>query len=266
MRKTVFIATLVSVLVLAFVASAPAGNVLDRILQRGELVVGTTGAQPPLNATTKEGKIIGLDADIAKGIAMSMGVTIQFKTMPFAELLPALHADKVDMILSSMTMTPERNLKVAFIGPYYISGKGMLTKTQTIATLQAAENLNDPQLKIATLNASTSQAFVEKAAPQAKLVTTKSYEEALGLLYVDKIDALIADYPFCAFTAFRYRDKGLVAGQARLTFEPLGIAVKEDTLLINWLNNYMKMLDGSGRLRQLNDRWFKNSSWIKDLR
>lgn len=266
MRKIIFTATLVSLLVLAFVASAPAGSVLDRILQRGELIVGTTGTQPPLNATTKDGKIIGLDADIAKGIAMSMGVKIQFATMPFAELLPALHADKVDMILSSMTMTPERNLKVAFIGPYYISGKGMLTKTQTIATLQAAESLNDPQFKVATLKASTSQAFVETVAPRAKLVTTKSYDEALGLLSEDKIDAMIADYPFCAFTAFRYREKGLVAGQSRLTFEPLGIAVKEDTLLINWLNNYMKMLDGSGQLRKLNDRWFKESSWIKDLR
>ena len=146
MRRASFIAVLVTVLALVFVTSASAGSILDRILKRGELVVGTTGTQPPLNATTKDGKIIGLDADIAKGIAIRMGVKIQFETMPFAKLLPALHADKVDMILSSMTMTPERNLKVAFIGPYYISGKGVLTKTQTIATLQAAENLNTPPI------------------------------------------------------------------------------------------------------------------------
>ena len=195
-----------------------------------------------------------------------MGVKIHFEAMPFAKLLPALHADKVDMILSGMTMTSERNLKVAFIGPYYVSGKGVLTKTQTIATLQAAENLNDPQFEVAALKASTSQAFVERTAPQAKMVAVKSYDEALGLLFEDKIDVLVADYPFCAFTAFRYQEKGLVAGSSRLTFEPLGIAVKEDTLLINWLNNYMKMLDGSGQLQKLGERWFKNSSWIKDLR
>ena len=266
MRKTIFIAALVSLVVLLFVASAPAGRVMDRILKNEELVVGTTGAQPPLNATTKDGEIIGLDADIAKQIASGMGVKVRFKTMPFAELLPALHADKVDIILSSMTMTPKRNLKVAFIGPYYISGKGMLTKTQTIATLQAAESLNNPQIKVAALKASTSQAFVENTAPQAKLMTAKSYDEALDFLFNDKVDVLIADYPYCAFTAFRHQEKGLVAGQARLTFEPLGIAVKEDTLLINWLNNYMKMLDGSGQLSKLNDRWFKDSSWIKNLK
>jgi polar amino acid transport system substrate-binding protein len=265
MRKAIFITTLVSVLVLLFVATAPAGDVLDRILKKGELAVGITGTQPPLNATTKEGKIIGLDADIARRIAISMGVKVRFETLPFPELLPALHADKVDMILSSMTMTPKRNLKVAFIGPYYISGKGMLTKAQTIATLQSTEGLNDPQFKVAALKASTSQAFVERTAPQAKLVTVKSYDEALDLLFEDKIDVLIADYPFCAFTAFRYQEKGLAAGQSRLTFEPLGIAVKEDALLINWLNNYIKLLDGSGQLRQLTNHWFKDSSWIKDL-
>lgn len=265
MRKALFIAMLVAVLALVFVASAPAGSALNRILKNGELVVGTTGAQPPLNATAKDGKIIGLDADIAKKIAAEMGVKLRFETMPFTELLPALHADKVDLILSSMTMTPQRNLKVAFVGPYYISGKGLLTKTQTIATLQAAEDLNDPQFKLVTLKASTSQEFVEKMAPRATLLTTKTYDEALGLLFEDKADVLIADYPFCAFAAFRHREKGLVSGQARLTFEPLGIAVKEDTLLINWLDNFLNILDASGQLKKRSEYWFKDPSWIKEL-
>lgn len=266
MKRTIFITTLVAVLVVGFVASASAGSILNRIVKNGVLVVGTTGTQPPLNATTKDGKIIGMDADIAEQIAAGMGVKVRFNTMSFPELLPALYADKVDMILSSMTMTPERNLKVAFVGPYYISGKGMLTKAETIATLQAAENLNDPKFKLVALKASTSQEFVEKTAPRATLVTAKSYDEALDLLLQGKVDVLIADYPFCAFTAFRHQEQGLVAGQARLTFEPLGMAVKEDPLLINWLNNFLKILEGSGQLKKMNDYWFKNSSWIKDLK
>jgi hypothetical protein len=62
----------------------------------------------------------------------------------------------------------------------------------------------------------------------------------------DKIDALIAGYPFFAVTALRFQDKGLAAGHARFTFEPLGIAVPEDTLLINFLQNFMRVLEGSG--------------------
>ena len=265
MKKALFILLLASVLAFTFVASTSAGPVLDRILQRGELLVGTTGTQPPLNATTKKGEIIGLDADISRLVAMNMGVKVKFVTMPFPDLLPALEAGKVDIVISSMTMTPDRNLKVAFVGPYFISGKGVLTKTQTVASLSDAEGLNKSQFRLAALKDSTSQAFVQGVAPLAELVTTKTYDEALDMLFQDKIDALIADFPFCAVSAMRYQDKGLTAGQARLTFEPLGIAVLEDALLLNWLRNFMGVLEGSGALKKISERWFQNASWLNQL-
>src|SRR5512136_1746807 len=89
MKKAVSVAVLVLFIALMLGGIASAGTVLEGILKKGELVVGITGDQPPLNATTKDGKIIGLDADIAQAIAMSMNVKIRFSKMPFSELLPA---------------------------------------------------------------------------------------------------------------------------------------------------------------------------------
>ncbi|CAB1056835.1 hypothetical protein D1BOALGB6SA_1574 [Olavius sp. associated proteobacterium Delta 1] len=264
MKKTIVL-VLVSALLLMAVNIAVAGKAMDGILKKGELVVGITGTQPPLNIADKDGEIIGYDADIAKLIAMNLGVKVKFATMHFAELLPALTAGKVDMILSSMTMTLERNRKVAFVGPYYVSGKGIVTKTQTIGALQQADGMNNPEFKIAALNGSTSQAFVEQAAPKAQLVPTKSYDEAIDMLLQDKVNAVVADYPFCAFTAFRHQDKGLVSGQSKLTVEPLGIAIPEDALLINWLSNFVNMLEASGQVKNLTEKWFQSGSWIKDL-
>jgi len=264
MRKTVVL-LLVAALLLMAVNIAWAGKAMDSILKKGELVVGITGTQPPLNVTNKDGKIIGYDADIARLIAMNLEVKLKFATLPFAELLPALTAGKVDMVLSSMTMTLERNRKVAFIGPYYVSGKGILTKTQSISALQQAEGMNIPDFRVATLNNSTSQAFVEQAAPKAQLAATKSYDEAIDMLLKDKVDAVVADYPFCAFSAFRFQDKGLVAGQSKLTVEPLGIAIPEDALLINWLGNFLNMLEASGQVKKLTEKWFQSGSWIKEL-
>ena len=185
--------------------------------------------------------------------------------MPFADLLPALSAGKVDMVLSSMTMTLERNRKVAFVGPYYVSGKGIITKTQTISSLQQAEGLNNAEFKVAALKNSTSQSFVEQAAPKAQLVPTKSYDEMIDLLLQDKVNAVVADYPFCAFSAFRHQDKDLVAGQSKLTIEPLGIAIREDALLINWLGNFVNMLEVSGQMKKLTEKWFQSGAWIKEL-
>jgi polar amino acid transport system substrate-binding protein len=265
MKKAIVALALASTLFFFTLTPVSAGPVMDRILEKGILNVGIAGTQPPFNAVSKSGEIIGLDADLANLMAGAMEVRVNFSTMPFSELLPALQQGKIDIILSSMTMTLARNKKVAFVGPYYISGKGILTKTKTIAALQSTAGLNNPELRVAALKGSTSQVFIEKGAPKATLVTTPTYDDAIKMLIDDKIDAIIADLPFCAVSAFRYADKGLTAGESRLSFEPIGIAVPEDPLLINWIENYLKLLNGSGQLQVLQNRWFKDGAWIKEL-
>ena len=75
----------------------------------------------------------------------------------------------------------------------------------------------------------------------------------------------MADYYFCALTAYRYHEKGLIAGESPLTYEPLGIAMAEDTLLINWVQNFMNMLRGSDQLNEITEKWLTGGSWIDEL-
>ena len=238
---------------------------MDRILEKGELVVGTSGAQPPMTAISKKGEYLGLDIDIARAMADGLGVKLKFRILPFAELFPALAAGQVDMILSGMTMTPERNRKVVFVGPYYVSGKGILTTSDRYAALQQAKGLNAPEVSIAALKGSTSQKFTETLMPKAKLIPAGSYDQAIDLLLKGKVDVVVADYPFCALSAYRHQDKGLLAGNSPLTYEPLGIAMPEDTLLENWVRNFMVLLQGSGRLKEMHAEWLSGGSWIDEL-
>jgi len=265
MKKTLTILTLTAVLAMFLVSPAIAGSTLDRIQKKGELVVGLTGTQPPLNATTKDGKIIGLEGDLARLMAAGMGVEVKFVKKPFNKLLPALESGMVDVIMSSMTMTPKRNLNVAFVGPYYVSGKGILTKYEHIGKLQGPSGLNTPEYKVVALKDSTSEAFAKGAAPKATLITVGSYKEGLDKLMNNEVHALIADYPYCAVSAFRYQSKGLTAGESRLTFEPIGITMPEDTLLINWTTNFLNALQASGTLEGITKKWFTDGSWLKEL-
>jgi len=169
------------------------------------------------------------------------------------------------MVLSGLTMTPARNQTVAFVGPYYVSGKGILTKSARYTALQNTVGLNAPEVSIAALKNSTSQEFAETLMPKAKRIFTNSYDEAIDLLISDKIDVVVADFPFCALTAYRYTDKGLIAGESPLTFEPLGIAMTEDTLLINWVENFMKLLQGSGQLKDMYKKWLSGGAWVDEL-
>lgn len=265
MKKKVIVGALLSVLVLVLVTTVSAGPTMDRILKSGELVIGTSGKQPPMTAISKKGEIIGLDADIARAMAAAFELKIKFVILPFADLLPALEAGKVDMILSSMAITPMRNRKVVFVGPYLVSGKGILTLSDRYAALQQASGLNAPEVSVAALKDSTSQKYTETLMPKAKLISIDSYDQGIDLLLKKKVDVVVADYPFCALTAYRYQDKGLLAGKAPLSFEPLGIAMPEDTLLVNWVQNFLVLLQGNGQLPEMQKKWLTGGKWVDAL-
>ncbi len=247
-------------------AKASPSPVLDRIASRGELIVGTAGTMPPLNMTTKDGKIIGIEADMAKYIASSMDVKLTIKPMPFYELLPALEAGKIDMVISGMTITGQRNMKVAFAGPYFLSGKSILTKDKRIASLESGADLNDPSISLVVLKGSTSQQVVAGLLPRAKMVVVDKYDDAVKMVLNGQVGAMVADYPICLVSVFRFPGQDLMTLEKPFTFEPLGIAVPaNDPLLVNWLQNFMVTYKGSGELKRNIDHWLKNDDWISQL-
>lgn len=165
-----------------------------------------------------------------------------------------------------MTILPERNLRVAFVGPYLISGKSLLTKTTTLLSVKSPKELDSPRMRITALYGSTSQKFVETLMPRATLTLTKDYDAAVKMVIKDKADAMVADYPICVFSVLRYPEGGLVALTSPMTYEPIGIAVPaNDPLLANCLENMLVAMDGNKELESLIQKWFKDASWLKRL-
>lgn len=247
-------------------AIASATPVIDRIQKSGMLTVGMTGNMPPLNMTSKEGELMGYEVDLAQAMARAMGVKAQLKTMPFAELLPALEAGKIDMIISNMTITPGRNMKVAFVGPYFVSGKAFMTKKKTIALADEADDIDAKNTKLVALKGSTSQAFVETAIPEAQLITAKDYDEAVKMVLEDKVHAMVSDYPIAVVSVYRYPEQGLLSVVTTLTYEPIGVGVPAgDPLLVNWVENFLGIAESTGLLDELKRKWLSNSDWLNRL-
>src|SRR5262249_39254406 len=244
-----------------------ASPVIDRILQRGELRVGTSGTQPPPTPTAKTRAIIGFDADLAAALAKAMNVKLTLVPLQFSELLPKLEAGDVDMVLSGLTMTPQRNLHVAFVGPYLVSGMSILTKEKTLARLRRAEELDTPKLTLAALRGSTAEKFAQDTAPKAKLVLVNTLDAGVAMVRKGKVDGLLADHPFCIVTVYRYKSDHLETLETPFTFEPLGIALPpNDPLLMNWAQNALADLDDSGVLLDTMYKWFEEDAWVDQLR
>lgn len=274
MRKTCRFVALLAVLVLmaawnqSFAAGekSSASPVLDRIMAKKELVVGTAASMPPLNMKTKDGQIIGMEMDLARYFSGGMGVKLTVKPMRFNDLLPALETGQVDMVLSSMTITPDRNLKVAFAGPYFASGKSLLAKLANVESVNEIAKMNKPDKVLVALKGSTSQTFVEKVMPQAKLVLADDYDQAVAMIRNDKALAMVADYPICKVSVYRNPDAKLDSLEKPLSYEPIGVALPpNDPLLVNWVQNFLNGLEKGGDLKILEERWFKDTSWVSLL-
>lgn len=264
MRKTFLtFAVCAALLLSAALPSAAWSQSLSRIVENGELRVGMSGGQPPFTVKSKDGSLIGYEVDLAMLLAAAMNVELKLVEIPFGELLDALETGKVDVVMSGMTMTPERNLRAAFVGPYIVSGKSILTKDKTLAQADEAGDIDQANLTIVTLANSTSQKFVEALMPKAKLVTTAQYDEGVQMVLEDKATAMVADYPICALSVMRHGDKGLVTLAEPLTIEPIGIAVSPgDSLLLNMIENYLGALEAVGVLAELEVKWFEDGGWL----
>ena len=249
-----------------YVLTSPS-PVLDRIQQRGELVVGTAAGMPPLNMTTKDGKIIGLDADLSRYLADAMEVNLRLEPMAFKDLLPSLEAGKVDMVISGMTMTAYRNRRVAFVGPYLTSGKGLLTREATLAVIKDPNAIDLAEVRLTALAGSTSADFVRTVTPRAQFAPAQDYDEAVKMVIDGRVDAMVADQPICLISVARYPDQGLLAIIAPLTYEPIGIALPaNDALFMNLVGNFLTALQDSGTLERLKDQWFQKGDWWDQMK
>jgi polar amino acid transport system substrate-binding protein len=261
-------ATLFAVALFSVASAAPAAAdspVLDRVRAAKALKVGITGAQPPLNATSKEGKIVGFEADLANMLATSMGVKAELVATPFPQLLPKVAKGEIDIVISGVTITPERNLDVSFVGPYFISGKSILTKSKTMSELQDAREINKADIRLVALRDSTSQIFVEEIISKAKLTTVDSYEEGRKMVMDGSVDAMIADHPFCLISVLRDETEELVTLAEPFTFEPIGFALPpNDAQFVNLVQNFLITLEGTGTLLEMKEQYFTDGSWLDD--
>jgi polar amino acid transport system substrate-binding protein len=235
-----------------------ASPVLDRIVEKGVLTVAMTGDQQPFNFVYgKKETLMGFDVDLAEALAGIMKVRLEISRMPFDKLLAALEAGEADMVISGMTITPERSRKASFVGPYMLSGKSLLSTEQFVKKHKTSADFNNPKVRLAALKGSTSERLIQRDLSQALLTPVGNYDEGVQLLLAGKVDGLVADVPILALTKRRYPTAGLQMIMPPLDTEPLGIAIAaDDEQLENLLRNYLAVLTETGQLVRLHKKWF----------
>lgn len=209
---------------------------------------------------------MGLEIDLIRALAEAMNVNLNLTSMPFPDLLPALRDGKIDMVLSGISITPERAKEFAFVGPYVLSGKSVLTDSKTLVNMKTPRDLDRAELTLVALGGSTSAAYAKRVAPSAKLVTTQNYEEAVKMILAKEANAMIADMPVCVLTVLKNPQADLATPSQPFNVEPIGIAIPANDLRFqNLIETYIDAFESTGVLEQLREQWLEDGDWVLAL-
>ncbi|MFO1372516.1 MAG: transporter substrate-binding domain-containing protein [Candidatus Competibacteraceae bacterium] len=243
---------------------AQAGK-LEQIKKDG-LRVCLEPAYMPFEMSDKKGQIIGFDPDLAALMAKELGAKLELVNTAWDDIIPALMANKCNIIMSGMTITEERSQKINFSNTYVTIGQTVLLRKQLADKVKSYKDLNDPKYKVVSKSGTTGEIAVKKYIPKATYISFQTEQEGVMEVVNGKADAFVYDSPYNLVANVQHGEGKLVFLDSPFTIEPLGWGVrKEDSELLNWLNNFLNKIKEDGTKFRLYRKWFKNTDWLKDV-
>jgi polar amino acid transport system substrate-binding protein len=232
-----------------------------KLVKEGVLTVGSDTAFPPfesMNGATAE----GFDVDLAEAIAKELGYTMDFTSQKFDTLIPQLNAGGTfDIILSGMTITPEREQEILFSEPYIDSNQSIAVVKGKFAKLDgndpAAINTAFTGKIISVQSGTTGETWAkENLKGAAQIVPFDDTLAAFSALNAGKVDAVVNDLPVSAYLVkSSYTGDELVAEIP--TGEQYGIGIaKANPELKTAIDEALQKITDSGEYKTIYMKWF----------
>lgn len=214
--------------------------------------VGTDTTYPPMEyKDVQSGKIVGFDIDLMDSLAARMGYTVEYIEVPFDGIVAGLKTGKYDAIISSFTITPEREAEVDFTRPYMNAGQSIAVRTGERKIGSFADLKGK---KIGAQLGTTGEKLAGSVA-NAEVVSFDAISAAFIDLENGKLDAIINDRPVSArFVALKKTARLL---DTTLTSENYGIALRKGDARLEKFNTALANLEASGFLQALEEKWFR---------
>lgn len=223
-------------------------------LESGWLQGGSDTSFPPMEFSDEEGGYVGFDIDLCTALAHKMGLKLETVSTAWDGIIPALTGDRFDIIMSAMSITPERLEQINFTDPYL---PGILAISAPIdAPITEAAQLAG---KVVGVQVDTTGQFaVEEVEGVTEIKKYGTILEAFQDLAAGRVDAVVNDEPVNAYiieTNEDYKAKFANTGGI-VTVNDYGYAVKkESTALLEALNAALMELRDDGVYQRICDKW-----------
>ncbi len=257
----IFIFLIAGSLQSVWASDAAAAPKLQQIIEKRTLRVGVAFFTPWV-FKDKDGKLTGFEVDVAKKLAKDMGVTAKFVPFDWDELIPALNAGKIDIIIAGMAIVPERALKVNFSSPYATSGTSLATNIALTKNIKRVEELNDPAIKIGVISETVSENLARRVFDKASIVVFQKSDAAKDAVVTGKIHVYMESHPIPRFIALEHPEKVDVPLSEPLLITRAGFAInKGDADFLSFLNSWIVARKADTWLKSTYDYWFESLQW-----
>ena len=215
------------------------------------LRVGVSVKAPPMIFKYNQ-QIIGLEADFARELAAYLKRKLVFVELNWKDQIPALANNRIDIIMSGMTITELRKMRISFTDPYFVSGQmAMIRSMDTLKYLTLLQSG-----RIGYIWRTTGESFVKQYFPGTQKSGFSNSEDGVKALINKKIDVLIHDGPIILFQASKYESKGVTPVYRLLTEEYLAWGIRrENVQLREEVNQFLNKMKKDGQLDTMIQQW-----------
>lgn len=235
-------------------------STLDKIRERKELRAATAPVAP-FNLIGKDGKWYGMNIDIGEKLATKLGVKLTWVETAWDVAIVSLQTDKFDIILTGMTDTPKRREVIDFTRPHYMGGFTYFVRKDNPKNLVSLDQLNNPEVTIATRAGTSGEAVTMEKFPKAKLksFTGVSQDHLIAELEAGRSDAIVLD----SLLARALRTgiswiRTIPDNDQGIEPKPIAYGVrKNDTRWREYVDAFLNELEASGELDRLVNKWFR---------
>jgi polar amino acid transport system substrate-binding protein len=227
---------------------ADAQTGLDEIISRGKIIVGIDLNVAPFGYLDEKQQPAGSEVETAKLIAKDLGVEMEIVQVTAANRVPYLVTDKVDVMLATFAISPERAKSVWFSTPYGATGSVLLgKKADSIASYNDLANM-----KVAVARGSfTEQSLAKNAPSSTEILRFDDDASATAAFMSGQADAYGTAFPIAATLAKTHPERELEIKFSMLTAW-YGVGVKKGkTDLLQWLNSFMFFHLNNGDLAKI---------------
>jgi len=197
----------------------------------------------------------GIEADFARGLAAALGRPLQFVDCDWNDLITTVLDDKADIIMSGMSITGLRQVRVSFCFPYLRIGQVPLCRRGELALYGNNASLYNIRGVVGVVAGTTADLLAHEQFSYAQRETYPSLKDAVQGLLDKKADLVLTDFPLALWQSAE-NESALAVVPVFLTQEDLAWAVrKDDDALRAAANVYFLQIKENGQLEQIVRKW-----------